>query len=93
MARNGTKKDDSPKGVGVDPDAVAKHDPVTVVVSPAGNDYDADTWSDANNFLGAGYSIKDGYPTGPTPVDPSAADGDAKADPGHAAATPPTAGS
>ncbi len=53
------------KGVGVDKGAVAMHDPVTVVITPEGRELDADTWSDANNYVAAGCAFKDGYPTYP----------------------------
>lgn len=50
---------------GVDSDARALHEPVTVVVSPAGNRYDCDSWSEANNLLAQGYAVADGAPSGP----------------------------
>lgn len=55
----------SPRGVQVDSDARRMSDPVTVVVWPSGMEQDADTWSDANNYLSAGAGIKPGHPAGP----------------------------
>lgn len=56
----------NPRGVQVDSDARRKSDPVTVVVWPSGMEQDADTWSDANNYVTAGAGYKSGYPTGPS---------------------------
>ena len=53
------------KGVGVDKDATPLNDPVTVLVTPAGNEIDADDWSHANNLIATGCSFKEGYPTHP----------------------------
>lgn len=53
------------RGVQVDRDARRLGDPVTVVVWPSGNEQDADTWSDATNYLAMGAGIKSGYPTEP----------------------------
>lgn len=53
-------------GVAVDADAVRLHEPVTVLLSPAGNRWEADDWSHANNLKARGYEIAPGYPIGPS---------------------------